>query len=118
VCHRQHCDDRDYKNGEREDGAANDKAALMFGHGDVSYDWPGMRGGRAESGFVMINGRFSHLQMARSAFAAISVGAIPGAEAQGLCGTSDSRYLADRQFGRLNNARRCFIRSNYGPFVC
>ena len=37
MCHRQHGDDRDRKDGKREDGATYGKAALIFGHGDISY---------------------------------------------------------------------------------
>ena len=62
--HRQHRNDRDRKNGKREGGAADSKAALIFGHRDVSYGWLEPRGERAESGFVMISRRLSHLQIA------------------------------------------------------
>jgi len=75
VYHRQHGDDRDRKNGEREDGATYGKAALIFGHGDVSYGSSELRGERAESGFVMINRRFSHLQIARNGFTITATGA-------------------------------------------
>jgi hypothetical protein len=62
VYHRQHGDDCDRKNGKREDGAADGKAALIFGHRDVSYGWSKRRAERAESGFVMVD--FRHLQTA------------------------------------------------------
>lgn len=85
MCHRQHCDDRDCENDEREDRATYGKAALIFGHAGVSYGWSETRGERADSGFVMINGGFSHLQIASNAFAVIAAGAAQfAALSQGL----------------------------------
>lgn len=73
MCHRQHGADCDRKNGKREDGAAYGKAALIFGHGAVSW-LRANEGERAESGFVMIDSPFSHLQIALATIARVSSG--------------------------------------------